>query len=135
MPDCLHKYKVILEKFKANGGEKFIDGQFKANKESIGDQVIEYNCDGEDLKWVRLSEHQTDEGQTHVLFDEEATANDVIQGALGDCYFLSSMAVLGNEEVKKRFYYINTDDEWLDSGCFCVVFFDNGKEEFVIVDD
>jgi hypothetical protein len=45
------------------------------------------------------------------------------------------MAVLGNEEVKKRFYYINTDDEWTESGAFCVVFFDNGKEEFVIVDD
>jgi hypothetical protein len=26
MPDCLHKYKVILEKFKAGGNEKFTDG-------------------------------------------------------------------------------------------------------------
>jgi hypothetical protein len=36
-------------------------------------------------------------GQTPLLFSDGVSCEDLDQGALGDCYFLSSMAVLGNK--------------------------------------
>jgi hypothetical protein len=54
---------------------------------------------------------------------------------LGDCYLLSAMAVLGNKGTRERFVYIETDDEWEACGAFCVVFYNDGKEEIIIVDD
>ena len=54
---------------------------------------------------------------------------------LGDCYYLSALAVLGNHLTKDRFMFVNDEDEWLRCGAFCIKFFNNGKEDIVIIDD
>jgi hypothetical protein len=58
---------------------------------------------------------------------------DVVQGALGDCYYLSAISVLGENNVKAMIKTGN--DEWEKLGCFCVRFFRDNQEEFVIIDD
>jgi hypothetical protein len=57
-----------------------------------------------------------------------------VQGNLGDCYLLSACAVLGDKMTRERFIF-EVDDEWEECGAFCVRFFDDGKEDIVIVDD
>jgi hypothetical protein len=30
---------------------------------------------------------------------------------------------------------LDTDDEWMECGAICVVFFDNGNPDYIIIDD
>jgi len=68
-----------------------------------------------------------------VLFRDGSSALDVKQGALGDCYFLSAISVLGTANVTKMI--LTKETEWAKLGCFCVRFYRNDREEYVIVDD
>jgi hypothetical protein len=45
------------------------------------------------------------------------------------------MAVLGSKHTRDRFVFISNEKEWLECGAFCVKFFNQGKEDIVIVDD
>ena len=45
------------------------------------------------------------------------------------------MVCLGNKGTRDKFIFMETDDEWIQSGAFCVKFYDGGKEDIVIVDD
>jgi hypothetical protein len=74
--------------------------------------------------WARMSEHQTPEGQSHVVFKDGVDSNDVQQGSLGDCYFLSAMAVLGSKLTREKFIFLNTDDEFMTCGAFCIKFYE-----------
>ena len=96
-------------------------------------ETIEDQGDGS-VSWPRLSEHTNDAG-AYLLFEDDADANDIVQGELGDCYYLSALTVLGDERIRKKFVYLNTTDEWEQVGAFAVIFFENGREEIVIVDD
>jgi Calpain family cysteine protease len=80
--------------------------------------------------WVRASQCPN---KTCVLYKDKVSALDVKQGALGDCYFLSAISVLGDVNVVDM---IKTKEgEWQKTGCFCVRFYREGQEEYVIVDD
>lgn len=99
---------------------------FKADQSSLG-----ASCQNRGVEqWIRASQHPE---KKCVLFKDKVNALDVVQGALGDCYFLSAMSVLGEKNVVEM---IKTkEDEWMKTGCFCVRFFKDDIEEFVIVDD
>ena len=63
---------------------------------------------------------------------------DIIQGSLGDCFFLSALSILGkegNDRIAKLFECPQDSDEWKDTGCFMVTFFKNGDLHEIIVDD
>ena len=43
--------------------------------------------------------------------------------------------MLGTQKTRERFIFINSEEEWKACGAFCVRFFDDGKEDIVIIDD
>lgn len=92
MPDCRLKYSIIVKRAKAGKG-KFLDTQFPASNESIGQKVLDNNLTGQDVAWHRMGDKS--DGK-YVIFEDGIDCNDIRQGALGDCYFLSSLSVLGN---------------------------------------
>jgi hypothetical protein len=67
------------------------------------------------------------------LYKDKVSCLDVTQGALGDCYFLSAISVLGERYVRR--VIVSSEDDWKLTGAFLVKFFKNGEPEFVIVDD
>ena len=69
------------------------------------------------------------------LFADGVSVHDIKQGALGDCYFLSALTVLGSQLTRERFVFINSEEEWRECGAFCISFYDDGKENIIIVDD
>ena len=133
MPDCRLKYDIIVKRAKANKG-KFEDKQFLAHNDSLGGDVLE-NMGNPDMVWKRMGEHQTPKKEAMVVFEDGVDAGDVIQGMLGDCYFLSAMAVLGSKLTRDKFIFLNTDDEFMTCGAFCIKFYEQGVEDIIIVDD
>ena len=75
------------------------------------------------------------DNKKYKLFADGVSVNDIRQGALGDCYFLSAMTVLGSQLTRERFVFINSEEELRECGAFCVSFFDDGKENIIIIDD
>ena len=118
MVDSVEKFKKIIEQFKATG-EKFVDKQFPANDSSLGSHTIS-NTKG----WKRA------EGLS--IYDGKVTANNVRQGAIGDCYFLSAISVLGNKRLMDMFIETNPDPK---CGAYLMKFFRYGDPIYVIVDE
>lgn len=139
MPDCHHK----LTKIRANTvttSEKFTDVQFDHNNEEaiLGPKVFSEKSMRSITEWKRASEIPG-----AILFKDGASHEDIGQGALGDCYFLSALSVLGNKRTVELFVCQNDSDHanendpnhWKKTGCFMVKFFRDGDFQYVIVDD
>lgn len=73
-----------------------------------------------------------------VLFQDGASHEDISQGKLGDCYFLSALSVLGNERTQDLFACQSdpqNPNDWKKTGVFMIKFFKNGEPTDIIVDD
>lgn len=60
-------------------------------------------------------------------------AEDVVQGELGDCYFLSALASLAENPTRLKRYFKNTNLN--DAGCFQVQVYIHGLPVSIILDD
>lgn len=119
MVDCPEKYLRIVKQYQASG-EKWTDNEFPANETSLGP-----NAASRVTEWKRP-------GPETCLYEGGVSPDDIKQGALGDCYFLSALTVLGQEKVENLFIHCNPDPR---IGAYCVRFYKNDQEECVIVDD
>lgn len=45
------------------------------------------------------------------------------------------MSVLGTNQTREKFVFINSEEEWKACGAFCVKFFNDAKEDIIIIDD
>jgi hypothetical protein len=82
-------------------------------------------------KWQRASDLGYD------LFVDGISCGDIVQGALGDCYLLSALAVMSSDSILDMFESEKDGDKnnWKKTGHFCIRFTKEGVDEFVIVDD
>jgi hypothetical protein len=68
------------------------------------------------------------------LFIDDTSSNDVVQGQLGDCWFLGALAVMGaHTDLLKQCFW--KADSFKSYGLFVVRFFKGCEVIFVIIDD
>lgn len=71
--------------------------------------------------------------QKFSVFQEDIIPNDIQQGMLGDCYFLSALAALAERPNLIKFLFETKETNF--SGCYCVRLCIDGKWEKIIIDD
>lgn len=109
----------------------FEDSEFPAALSSLcepGDNEQEQRF--KDFEWRRPNELFPD---SFHLFLEDIEPNDIRQGSLGDCYFLSVLGSLA--EWPKRIRKMFASDELEFHGCYGVHFCVRGEWRTVVVDD
>eukprot|EP00817_Percolomonadidae_sp_ATCC50343_P000860 CAMPEP_0117419486 /NCGR_PEP_ID=MMETSP0758-20121206/1030_1 /TAXON_ID=63605 /ORGANISM="Percolomonas cosmopolitus, Strain AE-1 (ATCC 50343)" /LENGTH=291 /DNA_ID=CAMNT_0005200563 /DNA_START=687 /DNA_END=1559 /DNA_ORIENTATION=+ len=116
--------KSIIKK-----GELWTDPDFPPNDTSLykGYDGQRY---AEKIEWRRVSD--IFKGQSYRMFYEGIEADDIRQGALGDCYFLSAIAAVANrrpESIQKLFLTQEVNN------IYEVAFCKGGRWQRVVVDD
>lgn len=125
MVDGPRKFQRIVEEFKKSG-KKYEDKDFLPNAKSLGSKVAARNAVKD---WKRPPEGAE-------LFKDNYSPMDVQQGALGDCYFLSALSCLGEQNCKKMFLQDDTTlDHKAQCGAFILRFYSGAQPIYVIVDD
>ena len=81
------EYDELIKKYSATN--KFTDPTFPPGPKSLGT----INNVPPDCQWRRISEIL----EKPLLFDGRIQPQDVIQGSLGDCYFLSAVSALAEK--------------------------------------
>lgn len=102
------------------------------NKKPICKASYEENrkdIDTENTEWKRVSEVIPD----FLLFEDEIEFNDIKQGNLGNCYFLSALATLS--DYPNLIYKIFKTKEESPIGFYEIAFFLDGEWNIVIIDD
>lgn len=120
MPDCLQKYERIVKEYGA-AKKKYEDPAFPAGPNALGENLSSLVD-----KWDRPN------GLT--LFGQGITNADPRQGAIGDCYFVSSLSVAGKQNIEKALLSDQIQQR-PDVGAYIVRFFFMGEPVEVIVDD
>jgi hypothetical protein len=108
------------------------DSLFSKNNGCYIDQI-----DGEehakeiplDIEWKRANKIFT----KYLVFDEKIELDDIKQGNLGNCYFLSAIAAL--TEFPELIYELFRTKEVQENGYYEIVLFIDGQWQVVIVDD
>jgi calpain-15 len=121
-------------------GEKWTDPEFKPDKKSFckpfeleWEKAKDLAEDFKDDVWMRASDICKERKVLPGIFKDGPVVNDIDQGSIGTCYFLSPLASLTEfpELVKSRFITKRVNK----CGIYAMTFFINGEETPVIVDD
>lgn len=96
----------------------------------IGDDTHKEAIDNSNVVWKNAHEIF---GEAYNLFDDKIECDDVKQGSLGNCYFLSSLASLC--EFPYLIYNIFRTKEKSQFGYYEVLLFIEGEWQIVILDD
>ena len=105
------------------------DTDFPANNDSLCGNDFSEKPEWREFRWKRLSEIF---GAGAKVFDN-IEPNDIMQGSLGDCYFLSSLSCLA--EVPSRVADLFVTKTAQSTGRYEVQFFKSGKPLTVVIDD
>ena len=123
-------------------GSLYTDPLFPPNANSllgkdVSGKIIDNKAYSEKAKNINTNEigfaRPSDIFGKYQLFSETIEMGDVIQGQLGDCYFLSSVANLCKFPgfIRRIFKTTTTNKD----GFYEIIFFIDGKPQIVIVDD
>jgi len=110
--------EFMLER-ERQGGSMFTDKDFPPKEVSLKTNVSS-------IVWKRASE----EGWT--LFGHGISPHDVVQGALGDCYWLSSLSCLAEDPQRVKKLFIMNE---IQKGSIGVRLCLNGKWQAILIDD
>jgi calpain-15 len=95
---------------------------------------------GPTYSWTRVKdlwyEGKDEANPNFKIFDDGVNSNDIKQGGLGDCYFLSAMSVIAHsrpELIKKIFH----PQCWTyqGNGMYTVMFYRNREPVIITIDD
>ncbi len=125
------------------GKGKYVDDDFAPNIQSlVGDNLVNRST-WKAYSWLR-PEHFMDSSRPVELFSGKIEPTDILQGHLGDCYFLSTVASIAEHPERiARIFNIDfpnkSKEEVLDLcrrfGCYGVRIYDMGIPTEVILDD
>lgn len=94
----------------SKSGKPFVDDRFPADPSSLGEIEGIREC-----QWKRI----TDIVKSPVLIAPKIQPNRVVRGSLGDCYFLSALAALAEQEGAIRTLFGN--QEYTPSGIYRIL--------------
>ena len=123
------KFMEILEECKLKD-EPYTDESFPPNEFSLikdwdDDDVFDKVRMWRKFEWIRCNEiGSLNDGEGRLqVFHNLIEPRDMKEGLLGDCYFLSALAVLGTKVTREKFIFLNTDEEFMQCGAFCIKFY------------
>ena len=125
------------------GTQPFTDPLFKPEKSSLcpceknGDWILPPDALDDDVngwksfKWCRIE--QIYDSEEYAVFEDGANVNDIVQGNISDCYFLSVLGSLCKfpELINKLFFTKTKTKEHL----YGIYFYINGQWKLVLIDD
>ena len=124
------------------GTEPWTDPLFKPEKASLcpydksgwilPEDALDDDVDGwESFKWCRVEE--IFDSENYSIFHEGIAVEDIVQGKICDCYFLSVLGSLCKfpELVDKLFYFKEKTKEHI----YGIYFYINGHKKLVLIDD
>lgn len=88
------------------------------------------------IQWLPIEQIQVDRadrGYNWTVFHDRPAVTDIKQGSIGDCWFLSGLAV--TLEIPKLIENIFITKQRSPEGCYMLRLFHNGEWKMVIVDD
>ena len=124
------KYHAALTQIDATG-ELFTDPEFATDQQALCGYSIDFNRRNQmtAFEFKRSSEYF---GEDALVYDTMAPG-DIIQGQLGDCYFLAAISSIAEHPDRlKRLFLTKTNE---NNGLFAVALCLNGVWEEVILDD
>jgi hypothetical protein len=127
------RFNNLLQEY-LNSGRIYEDGEFKPTSESIigfGEKLSSSQTQFfKALEWRRPNEFF--KGKQYGVF-QDIQPNDILQGAVGDCYLLASLSSIS--EYKDRIKRIFLSKSPNNSGMYCMALCVTGIWEDIILDD
>lgn len=134
-------YSMIMTNIAKNTGTRYVDEDFPPNIHSLAGDNLMNRPTWKAYNWLRAEQFMSGDVQ---LFAGDVSPTDIFQGALGDCYFLSTLASIAEKPQRiKRIFEAEFQDKSQEDiqryakkfGCYCVKIYDMGVPMEVIVDD
>jgi hypothetical protein len=123
---------AIIADCKRRGVQKWTDPEFQGAQALFKDPSKPKRVKWKSLQWKRPEEFVVG-GKKPELYVSSVDPDDIKQGQVGDCWFLSAVSVLCKKpEVAQRIFINKTTNSF---GVYCVQFYKNGKRVQVLVDD
>mmetsp|Transcript_8619 Transcript_8619/g.16486 ORF Transcript_8619/g.16486 Transcript_8619/m.16486 type:complete len:1141 (-) Transcript_8619:44-3466(-) len=111
----------------------FVDSEFPADHRSLSSSWKKMSF-ARAQRWSKFEWLRPDQFDKYpALFYGGAVYDDIIQGALGDCYFLCALSILAERE--DLIEQILLEKKLNHAGCYGARFFKNGQATEVIIDD
>mmetsp|Transcript_15945 Transcript_15945/g.21081 ORF Transcript_15945/g.21081 Transcript_15945/m.21081 type:complete len:603 (-) Transcript_15945:330-2138(-) len=117
-------------------GQKWTDNQFLPDGTSLYRNPYKPPRGGmpaDAVEWNRINSYEITDCDNPKTFVEGTEPGDVVQGALGNCWFISSLSVLAQRQMLLRNVIVS--DKNADKGIYTLQFFKGGKWVFVHIDD
>lgn len=119
------------------GNQTFSDDDFTPDSSSLYWDIDSYNGNvrwiANNSEWKRIKDQFAD---GHSLFGSGGiTPTDVIQGDLGNCWFLSAIGSLAEWPGKIEQLFLNTEDDLNSQGIYAVNLYTLGVPHTIVVDD
>jgi calpain-15 len=124
--------KDAIRQIHQNSGNLFTDPQFPPNSTSLAKDWQEMPYQQQKV-WKSYVFKRIEEifPQPIKVFDD-ISPNDILQGSLGDCYYLSTLSAIA--EFPKRIMRLFDTQDYQPSGCYTANIYEMGVETDFVVD-